>query len=257
MDLIDQDGHYLRTEAYPTLPSAVASELRHASCVSHPAVMARTAVLRAVGGYRKIVQYAEDYDLWLRVSEISHIANLPDVLLSYRQHPAKMSVRYYVEQQLAVLAARGAAQLRRRGIVDPLASADPQSPLSYRALRRMFGGAIPRAEFADPFFCTVLGKTAEQGSIAEWSRLYRRYGLWDLDRDGAATMILLLGHVMFRRRRAGAPPRELAQFAFWAMVTAICHPIAAARAAMQARSQLVERAALRRRQRSAKSATPA
>jgi glycosyltransferase involved in cell wall biosynthesis len=257
MDLIDQDGRYLRTEAYPTVPSAIESELRHGSCVSHPAVMARTAVLRAVGGYRKIVQCAEDYDLWLRVSEISHIGNLPDVVLSYRQHPTKMSLRYYVEQQLAVLAARGAAELRRRGIADPLASADPKSPMSYRALRRMFVGSIPPAELAHPFFCTVLGKTAEQGSITDWSRLYLRYGLWDLDRDAAATIILLLGHLLLRRRRAGAPLGELARFPFWAVVTAICHPSAAVSAAVQARGQLRERAAMRRRERPAKSATAA
>ncbi len=257
VDLIDQDGGYLRTEAYPTLPSAIESELRHASCICHPAVMARTDALRAVGGYRRIVECAEDYDLWLRIAESSHIANLPDVLLSYRQHPAKMSTRHYARQQLAVLAARAAAELRRRGIADPLASADPRSPLTYPALRRLFKGAIPPAAFALPFFRAVLGETVAHGSIAEWSRSYLRDGVWDLDRDGAAAMILLLGHLMLRRRRAAAPLGELARFAFCALVTAVCRPLAGLRAAAQARCEFLDRAAMRRGKGPAKSPTPA
>jgi hypothetical protein len=81
----------------------------------------------------------------------------------------------------------------------------------------------------------MLGRTTEQGSISEWSKLYLRHGLWDLDRDGAALMILLLGHNMLRRRRAGAPLRALAAYPAWALVTAIFHPSAVLRIALDAR----------------------
>ncbi|HLH92633.1 MAG TPA: glycosyltransferase [Xanthobacteraceae bacterium] len=227
MDVIDQDGAYLRTEAAPTLPAAVASELLYRNCICHPAVMARTEALRKVGGYRKNAQFAEDYDLWLRLSEIGGVANLPDVLLSYRLHPVRMSTQGYIVQELAVLAARGAARQRRRGNPDPLASTDAEFPLGYREVQRMFEGVIPRAEFAFSFFQTVLGKTAEIGSIRDWARLYLRHGLGDLDGYGAAMMLMLLGHIMRRRRRAGVRLSEVAPYPFWAMVTAIRHPIAA------------------------------
>jgi GT2 family glycosyltransferase len=241
MDVIDESGTYLRTDAFPTLPDAIDSELLHRNCVCHPAVMARTEVLRSLGGYRRSVQYAEDYDLWLRISEVGRVANLPDVLLSHRVHAKKTSDRHFVAQELAVLAARGAARLRRRGSPDPLAAGEAVSPLGYRALQRMFADTVPRPEFALAFFSTVLGKTAEQGSITEWSRLYVRHGLWDLDRNTAATMILLLAHIMLRRRRAGAPIGELARFPLWALLTAICHPCAAVSAAMQGKSQILTR----------------
>lgn len=227
MDVIDEAGGYLRTEAFPTLPDAVDSELLYRSCVCHPAVMARTAALRSVGGYRKNLQYAEDYDLWLRLAEVGKIANLPDVLLSYRLHTVKISTRHSTVQELAVLAARGAARLRRRGAADPLDAGELRVPLNYRELQRMFADSVPRAEFALSFFRTILGKTADRGSMVEWSSLYIRYGLWDIDRAGAPIMILLLGHTMLRRHRAGASIPALLPYPFWAMVTAIRHPIAA------------------------------
>jgi len=227
MDVIDQDGTYLRTDAFPTLPAAVGSELLYRNCVCHPAVMARTEAVRKVGGYRKNAQLAEDYDLWLRLSEVGQMANLPDVLLSYRLHPIRMSTQGYIAQELAVLAARGAARQRRRGNPDPLASPDANFPLGYRAVQLMFEESIPRAEFAFSFFRAVLGKAADLGSTREWARLYLRHGLGDLDRHGAAMMLLLLGHTMLRRRRAGARLPDLIPYPFWAVVTAIRHPIAA------------------------------
>jgi hypothetical protein len=235
MDVIDDDGTYRRTDVFPTLPGAIESELIHRNCFCHAPVMARTGVLRSVGGYRRNVQYAEDYDLWLRMSEVARLANLPDVLYSVRMHPVTISTRHPAAQELAVLAARGAARLRRAGKPDPLGGIAAGTPLGYRDVQQMFAESVPRPEFALAFFRAMLGRTTEHGSISEWSKLYLRYGLWDLDRDGAALMILLLGHNMLRRRRAGAPLRGLVAYPAWALATAICHPIAASRIALDAR----------------------
>jgi hypothetical protein len=235
MDVIDHDGAYLRTDVFPTLPGAIASELLHRNCFCHAPVMARTEVLRSVGGYRRNVQYAEDYDLWLRMSEVTRLASLPDVLYCVRLHPVTISTRHTAAQELAVLAARGAARLRRAGKPDPLGGDAAGVLLGYRDVQRMFAQSVPRAEFALAFFRTMLGRTTEQGSIAEWSKLYLRHGLWDLDRDGAALMLLLLGHNMLRRRRAGAPLRALLAYPAWALVTALRHPGAALRIALDAR----------------------
>jgi GT2 family glycosyltransferase len=225
MDVIDAGGTYLRTAVFPTSPDAVASELLHRCCVCHPAVMARTEALRSIGGYRGNARHAEDYDLWLRLAERSAIANLPDVLLAYRLHPQAISARHIVAQELAALSARGAATLRRRGKPDPLAAADLHLPLDYRATQQMLADAMSRPEFALSFFRAVLGRTTEIGSIGEWSRLYARHGLIDLDAHGAALMILLLGHNMLRRWRM-APLRALVTYPFWALLTAARHPTA-------------------------------
>jgi glycosyltransferase involved in cell wall biosynthesis len=235
MELIDGSGASLRTDTFPTAPEAVGSELLQRSCVSHPAVMARTDVLRSVGGYRANARHAEDYDLWLRIAERSRIANLPDVLLSYRMHPVKASTRDLVAVELAALAVRGAARLRRSGKPDPLAASDLRLPLRYRPTQQMLTAAMPREEFALSFFRAVLGRETEIGSIAGWSRLYLRHGLGDLDGDGAAMMILLLGHNMLRRRRGGARLHALIPYPLWALVTAIRHPVAVWRIVWNAR----------------------
>jgi hypothetical protein len=235
MDQIDESGAYLRTVVFPTLPAAIANELLYRPCVCHAPVMARTAALRSIGGYRNQVQYAEDYDLFLRLSEVAQIANLPDVLYAVRLHPVRISTQHVVAQELAALAARGAARLRQSGTSDPLATEKSDLPVGYRPVQRMFAASIPRGEFALSFFRTVLGRATELGSIAEWSTLYWRYGLWDLDGDGATLMMLFLGHNMLRRRRAGAPLYALIPYPFWALVTAIRHPVSALRIVLNAR----------------------
>ena len=59
--------------------------------VVHPAVMMRTAAIRQIGGYRDEYNTLEDFDLFLRLAEIGKLANLPDILLHYRQHFASVT----------------------------------------------------------------------------------------------------------------------------------------------------------------------
>jgi GT2 family glycosyltransferase len=54
--------------------------------LAHPTVMYRKKVIQQLGGYRPEYQYTEDLDLWLRVAEVGRLANLPEVVLRYRQH---------------------------------------------------------------------------------------------------------------------------------------------------------------------------
>jgi hypothetical protein len=75
-------------------------------------VMLRAAALADVGGYRPAYRSAEDYDLWLRLSERYELANLPDPLLYYRVYPDQVSVRQLDQQILSVVGARAAARQR-------------------------------------------------------------------------------------------------------------------------------------------------
>lgn len=62
------------------------------SSLAHPTVMFRTSVLRdhAVA-YDREFRHAEDYEMWVRLTQYTKLANLPDVLLQYRVHPAQVS----------------------------------------------------------------------------------------------------------------------------------------------------------------------
>lgn len=52
----------------------------------HPTALFRASALRAVNGYDPVFCKAEDLDLYLRLSHIGKLANLPTVGLKYRHH---------------------------------------------------------------------------------------------------------------------------------------------------------------------------
>jgi len=79
----------------------------------HPLAMMRRSALHAVGGYRPESEPAEDLDLFLRLAERGQLANLPEVLLEYRQHLAKVSSTRKREQQRAQDEVLGEARARR------------------------------------------------------------------------------------------------------------------------------------------------
>jgi glycosyltransferase involved in cell wall biosynthesis len=117
--LIDEKGKRIREVEYPRTSEAVAAFLETGAPLAHPTVMMRRAAVLAVGGYREAYRHAEDYDLWLRIAERYRIANLPNRLLLYRQHAAKQSATYAVEQRFATRIAWFAARCRRAGKPDP------------------------------------------------------------------------------------------------------------------------------------------
>jgi hypothetical protein len=105
---------------YPTAPEDVATALATRGCViRHPTIVARKAALIAAGGYRLVCEGAEDYDLWLRLSERARLANLPEVLLDYRVHRGQTSAGVNLDQSFAHDLALLAARARRAGGADP------------------------------------------------------------------------------------------------------------------------------------------
>jgi glycosyltransferase involved in cell wall biosynthesis len=118
---IDADGRDLRRRSrHPLDHAAIAERLSVGDCVvAHPTVMARRVLLTSVGGYRAAFQFAEDVDLWLRVSERAPIANLAEILVRYRIHDGQVSERQRLRQMFATDLATRMAALRRSGEPDP------------------------------------------------------------------------------------------------------------------------------------------
>ena len=63
-------------------------------------------MFRQVGGYRRLLRHAEDYDLWLRVSEFHQLRNINAVVLKYRRHAGQVSVTKFRQQAISNVAAR-------------------------------------------------------------------------------------------------------------------------------------------------------
>ncbi len=65
---------------------------------AHGSVMFRRAAYERVGGYRSEFYYAQDSDLWLRLSEKGQIAYVPETLYAYRVSPTAISSSYRAVQ---------------------------------------------------------------------------------------------------------------------------------------------------------------
>jgi glycosyltransferase involved in cell wall biosynthesis len=126
-DLIDANGKILCTETLPVEDREIRRALVDSTAFLHPSVLMRKQVLDEVGGYREVT-YAEDYDLWLRMSEHTLVANLPKVILQYRIHPDQISVSKCREQTLWTGATQVAALFRKEGKKDPLDSLQKITP---------------------------------------------------------------------------------------------------------------------------------
>ncbi len=83
-----------RTWRYPTAPADVAVELLFECCLAHPGVMLRKELFdRHRLRYDEALGHSEDWELWQRASRHFDLANLPEVLLRYRVHPASVSAQ--------------------------------------------------------------------------------------------------------------------------------------------------------------------
>lgn len=125
-EMIDPDGDPLGMVAPDFDPDELARKLIAGKSVKvwHPSILMRRGVLQKVGGYRAEYQHAEDFDLWLRMSEVGEIHNLPEILLLYRQHPGSICALQRPAQRLSVRAAVVDAK-RRRGLPYTEESVDP------------------------------------------------------------------------------------------------------------------------------------
>lgn len=86
--------------------------------VGHPTVILRRDFIRKYGlQYDPAYKNAEDFALWVRVAEHGDLANLGEVLLLYRVHPAQITQRASAGQRETAGKVR-LAQLRKMGI-DP------------------------------------------------------------------------------------------------------------------------------------------
>jgi len=125
---INASGQQLRIDTPPTEDSEIRAALLVRCPFCQPTVLIRREAFLLLGGYREIFAQAEDYDLWLRLSEHFDVANLRQVVLKYRIHPFQLTLRMRMQQTLCVLAAQYSATARRNRDPDPLDAAEQITP---------------------------------------------------------------------------------------------------------------------------------
>ena len=91
IQIIDKRGKIIGTRRFPERHSVLRWCLCLFDPIAHPSVLMRRDVFDKVGGYNEQLSTAQDHDLWRRVSGVTQVANLPDVLLRLRRHEGNVT----------------------------------------------------------------------------------------------------------------------------------------------------------------------
>ena len=101
--LIDENSEVLRLFVVPTRSNVIRWSMHLNNVLIHTSVLARRAIIEAVGAYDANQLHIEDYDLWWRISSWAELANLPEPLVMYRLQPDSISHRYKsVQKQMTI-----------------------------------------------------------------------------------------------------------------------------------------------------------
>lgn len=137
-DIIDEAGQVIGVRNIRT--SNPARVLMHRCIYQQSDVMFRREVVLAIGGYRAKFRNAQDYDLWLRISEVRAVAKLDTVLGQWRLNPGGYTLSRSREQKIEFETIRNFARQRRGTGRDAYDSYVPPPPPPHRQ-------AISREEY--------------------------------------------------------------------------------------------------------------
>lgn len=114
-DRIDSNGKiHGAYDRRPTKPTDIRRRLLYGNCIAHPTAMALRALLVEVGGYNEKYAYAQDHDLWLRLSERGQIHNIDEYLFGLRFWPENITAKERGQQyKFSKLAIQEALQRRK------------------------------------------------------------------------------------------------------------------------------------------------
>lgn len=111
---VDVSGREVRVLRPPTDDSAIRRALIRRNPFVHSSVLMRRALVDASGGYDPTFEVAQDYDLWMRMSRLTRLANLAEPLVVRRLIPGRVSAerdsaRLRAEARIRWRAVRGGA----------------------------------------------------------------------------------------------------------------------------------------------------
>jgi glycosyltransferase involved in cell wall biosynthesis len=95
---VDPSGREVRLVSPPREDHAIRRALIRANPFVHSSVMMRRRSLDEVGGYDEALPVAQDYDLWMRLSRVTRLANLPAPLVVRRLLPGRVSAAREAER---------------------------------------------------------------------------------------------------------------------------------------------------------------
>jgi len=208
--VVDEQDRPLFRVQYPATDPEVRRALLSSSAFAHPVVMMRKDVFVATGGYRAPFLHAEDFDLWLRISERCELANLRKSLLRHRFHRGSVSLNNLQQQVISVVGAELSGRMRASGQPDRLAGVGrvtldvllATSPEPDRVLSRVLELSASRGGFL-----VLVGAVDEALYLLQWARIATQGARLDRRARAKADMLDALAwyrHTSFRRSLAAA-----------------------------------------------------
>ena len=114
VQIIDNNKNHSSIVEFPLTHFIIQWSLCFYSPFAHPSTMIKKEILKQANGYSSQAVYVEDYDLWQRLSKITELSNLPQILLYLRKHDNNLT-KVYLEKHI-----KNAASIRQVAIEDIL-----------------------------------------------------------------------------------------------------------------------------------------
>lgn len=113
---INENGKAIETGNVSTASDEIKKNLLNGNQFTHGSVMFRKSCIEAVGFYREEFDVAQDYDLWLRISEVFGVGNIEEPLYKWRINPKSIAfVKKDKSEEAASLAVILARERRKSG----------------------------------------------------------------------------------------------------------------------------------------------
>lgn len=99
-DIIDKNDNLIRSKTLLTDPLYRLWRLQFHNNYAHGSMMMKKSSVQMIGKYNVALKYAQDYDLWRRLSKKDNTMIIPEALYRYRmvEDSAQASVRNYDDQ---------------------------------------------------------------------------------------------------------------------------------------------------------------
>ncbi|HUM16462.1 MAG TPA: glycosyltransferase [Candidatus Nitrosotalea sp.] len=141
--VVDEGGREVEVVHPPEDDATIRRALIRHNPFVHSSMMLRRPLVEAVGGYDVSFRVAQDYDLWLRLSTVTRMANLGEPLVTRRLVAGRVTVARDDERLRAEARARWRAV--RRGAYPAWCAAFAVRPLLALAVPRLLRGRLRSA----------------------------------------------------------------------------------------------------------------
>ena len=159
---------------YFTDSEEIKASLLFNTSVAHPTVIIRTSILKKYNfQYEESHKHFEDYALWVKISRIARLANIPEALLLYRVHQKSISHVMSKEQK------DGAENVRKEQIKDLGIFPSPEEMNAHNSL--ICGEKRNLALFLsekERWFLKILEKNGQAHAYKRWALKKILYERW-------------------------------------------------------------------------------